>query len=102
MDQSEADAVFRVGLEYINNKWSISFPVFVMLADLYKTFSVFNVPLDNGSVRKGELLRHLAEMEMPHRISLLGMKKVFSVIDTNELSFSQFVHGVIAFNRFSQ
>lgn len=96
MDQSEADAVFKVGKQYINNQWTISFPVFVLLSDLYKTFSIFNVPVDNGVVGKGELLRHLAEMEMPHRITLDAMKKIFKVIDSDELAFAQFAHSVIS------
>lgn len=35
ISQAEADVVFRTGLSLMKkNKWAISFPIFVMIADL--------------------------------------------------------------------
>lgn len=70
VEQSEADTVFRVGMRLMHeNKFTLSFPVFVMIADLYRTFTAFDLPVDNGFINESDLTRRLAEMEMPHRIS---------------------------------
>jgi len=48
VDQSEADAVFLVGTSLQDSKNGLSFPVFLMIADLFRTFSSFDIPADNG------------------------------------------------------
>lgn len=68
--QSEADSVFRVALSLMKvQKWAISFPLFILVADLFRTFRTFDVPADAGLVRRDEMLRHLAEQDRPHRIT---------------------------------
>lgn len=96
VDQSEADVVFRVGLTLMtHNKWSISFPVFLMLADLYRTFSAFDVPIDNGSISQSELLRHLAEMDIPHRVTPSAVHAIFAASGQTQLQFPLFCFTVI-------
>lgn len=70
VEQSEADTAFRIALRLMpHDSFTISFPVFVLISDLYKTFVAFDVAADNGFVTQAELTHRLAEMEMPHRIS---------------------------------
>lgn len=70
VEQAEADTVFRVGLRLMpHDSFTLSFPIFVLISDLYRTFTAFDVAVDNGFISKAELTRRLAEMEMPHRIS---------------------------------
>lgn len=76
VDQSEADAVFLVGVSLQNYKNGLSFPTYLMIADLYRTFTSFDVPADNGYINKRSLLRSLNESELPHRISELGVKDI--------------------------
>lgn len=70
VEQSEADTAFRVGLRLMpHDTFTLSFPIFVIISDLFRTFTAFDVAVDNGFITKAELTRRLAEMEMPHRIS---------------------------------
>lgn len=49
ISQPMADIVFRTGLSLMKvNKWGISFPIFVLLADLFRTWSGLERPTDNG------------------------------------------------------
>lgn len=103
VDQSEADVVFRVGLTLMpKNKWSISFPIFVMVSDLYRTFSAFDVPIDNGFINQNELLRQLAEQDLPHRITPGAAKEIFKATGQQEIQFPLFCFSVIIFNRYTQ
>jgi len=69
VDQSEADAVFLVGVSMQENKNGLSFPVFLMISDLFRTFSSFDIPADNGYINQRTLVRALNESDLPHRIT---------------------------------
>jgi hypothetical protein len=103
VEQSEADTAFRVGMRLMqSNKFTMSFPVFVLVADLYRTFTAFDLPVDNGFINESDLTRRLAEMEMPHRISPYAVKAIFDAVDDNEIGFPLFCFSVIVYNRWKQ
>lgn len=97
--QAEADVAFRVALSYMSEKWDISFVAFSMVADLYRTFSSFGVPMDSGYVTEAEMLRKLAEQDMPHRINQFAIKSLYSGVGTSSMNFSTFAHAVVIYNR---
>lgn len=70
VEQPEADVTFRIGQRLMaHNKFSLSFPIFVMLSDLFRIFSMFDMPVDNGLVSRKMLLRKIEELQIPQRIS---------------------------------
>lgn len=103
VDQSEADVAFRVALTLMpTNKWTVSFPIFVMVADLFRTFSSFDIPIDDGFVSRNELQRQLAEQDLPHRITPEAITEIFTATGQQQIGFPLFCFSVIMHNRFIQ
>lgn len=94
--QSEADIVYRLGLKIANNTEykEISFPVFLMVLDMYKVFSVFNIPLDSGYISELDMRRNLTEGEMPNRVSDDAIREVYRAYDHQDLNFYSFGYAV--------
>lgn len=92
ISQAEADIAFKLGNNLMKEDYAgdISFPIFVLLADMYKTYSLFDVPLDSGFVSKTTMLRHLSEMDMPHRFTPESISEVFNAINEDNLQFYKF------------
>lgn len=98
--QSEADAVFRVALSLMPvNKWSISFPLFILVADLFRTFRTFDTPADAGYVKRDDMLRHLAEQDRPHRVNTESARVIFDAIGQDHMNFPLFAFAVVIYNR---
>lgn len=102
VDQAEADTAFAIGISMQDYKNGLSFPVFLMIADLYRTFTSFDVPADNGYIGKKQLIRSLNESELPHRITEAGIKAIFDAIGQNEINFPTFCFSVVIYNRWYQ
>lgn len=94
--QAEADVVFRLGQKLMNDTQDrdISFPVFLMILDLYKVFSVFNIPLDSGYLSESEMRRQLAELELSNRVSDDAIREVFRSYDHKDMNFYTFGYAV--------
>lgn len=99
VDQSEADAVFLIASSLQDNKNGLSFPVFLMIADLFRTFSAFDIPADNGYINQRTLIRSLNESDLPHRISEPAAKAIFAATGQEEINFATFCFAVITYNR---
>lgn len=96
VDQSEADAVFLIGASLQDYKNGLSFATYLMLSDLFRTFTSFDVPADNGYINRRTLLRSLNESELPHRISELAVKNIYAATGQDEINFSTFCFAVIS------
>lgn len=90
--QAEADVAFKLGQKLMNDTQDrdISFPIFLMILDLYKVFSVFNIPLDSGYLSENEMRRQLAELELSNRVSDDAIREVFRSYDHNDMNFYTF------------
>lgn len=87
--QSEADVIYKLGQKLMNNQDNreVSFPVFMMILDLYKVFSVFNIPLDTGYISENEMRRNLAEQELSNRVSDDAIAQVYVAHGHKNLNF---------------
>jgi hypothetical protein len=99
VSQSEADVAFRVALGYMKGSWDISFVAFAMISDLYRTFSSFDVPLDNGFISEDDMVHKLSEQDMPHRITRDSIRSIYKATGEKQLQFPMFVNAVIIYNR---
>jgi len=103
VDQSEADVAFRVGLTLMpHNRWAISFPIFVLIADLFRTYSTFDIPIDDGFIGKTELMRQLAEQDIPHRLTPDAASEIFQATGQKQIGFPLFCFTVVMHNRYVQ
>lgn len=74
---SECNMIFNLGMKLMSGEESvgISFPVFLMVADVYRSFS--NVLKFNGStITEQEMRRNLVENEVPNRYDDESIKSI--------------------------
>lgn len=92
ISQSEADVVFKLGNNLMKEDYAgdLSFPIFVLLADMYKTYSLFDVPLDSGFIGQKEVTRHINEADLPTRFDPEAVSEIFSCTDETYMTFYQF------------
>jgi len=96
VEQNEADLVFRVAIQYMPyNKYAISFPIFVLFADIFQTFYDFDAPVDVGSINFNEMLRHAAEQDKRYRITPEALRSIYNSIGQRAIKFETFVHALI-------
>jgi len=100
--QSEADVIYKLGQKLMNfaDNREVSFPVFMMILDMYKVFSVFNMPLDTGYISEIDMRRNLAEQELSNRISDDAIAQVYAAHNHKDLNFYTFGYAVYTYNRF--
>lgn len=70
-----------------------------MISDLYRTFSSFDIPLDNGFINQDDMTHKLSEQDMPHRITRDSIRAIYKATGETSLQFPMFVHSIIIYNR---
>jgi hypothetical protein len=69
-------------------KDQISFPLFVLGADLYKSYSSIQQPLDSNFVSSDVLCRGVEELDVPSRITATSAREVFKAYKADRISFA--------------
>lgn len=53
------------------------------------------MPIDDGIISEKDMIRQLAEADMPHRINLDAVRAVYKALQRRELQFYQFSYALI-------
>lgn len=103
ISDAEVAIIFKTGLALQHvNRISMSFPVYVLMADLARVFSIVEAPEYTGYCSKDEFLYRLEEMTIPHRLSTVAAKDIANSNVGGMVGFPSFVFGAISWDRFSQ
>lgn len=90
--QSEVDVVFKLGQEISHDRWvkTISFPVYLLISDIYRVFSGIESPLDSSYISKVDMVRSLEENDYPHRFDVGAINMIYESHALEEMSFYEF------------
>jgi len=100
IEQSDANIVFEFGISLQKkNKFRISFPVFLLISDLYRIFSGFDVPIDNGYITKNDIKRKMMEQDLPLRLTLTAAQAILDLDNTENIDFNTFASTIVFYNR---
>lgn len=103
IEQSEANSIYLIGLNILGkNIKGVSFPIFLLLSDFYKTFSQFIVPFDDGFVSRKDMLNRLMDTSLPSRLNIKNVNMIFDVLEQEEINFPGFVLACLWNMRFNQ
>lgn len=100
VEQADANIVFNFGLSLQKkNKFRISFPIFLLVSDLYRIFAGFDVPIDNGYITKQDIKRKVTEQDLPLRLTLTAAEAILELDSTENIDFNTFASTVVFYNR---
>lgn len=77
--QNEVNMMWDITVNTNNigsDKQFISFQFFVMIADLYKTYSNFQQPLDFNYILEKDFDRAITELDVPSRITSTSAREI--------------------------
>lgn len=77
-------------------------PQFILVADLYKTYSAIFQPLDSNFVSQDVFERGVGELDVPTRITQTSAREVFMSYKANNLSFTMIAYGMQIYDRFKR
>jgi len=100
ISQLDANNVFEFGVSLQKkNKYRISFPIFIMIADLYRIFSGFDVHIADGYITKKDIKKKILEQDLPIRLPLTTANAILD-LDYDKFDFNTFSTIIILFNRY--
>jgi len=95
VSQAEANVVFEYGLKLQRkNKYRISFPIFILIADFFRTFTGFDVSVHKGVVSRKLLLKKLANQDLPMRMTTSATEALIE-LDENSFTFAEFSSAIM-------
>jgi len=96
VEQSDSNEVFKFGQSLMfRNRFRLSFPIFLLISDLYRIFAGFDIPIDNGYITKQDLRKRLMDQDLPLRLTVTAAEAILSLDDTETIDFSTFASAVI-------
>lgn len=96
--QSEADAVYGLGQRLMSDSGQVTFPMFLMLADIYRSFN--SMVMDSSVISESQLRRGLAEQNYPNRFSDSAVKEIYRTNGGKPMDFKTFCVGMYYYQRF--
>jgi len=102
LDPSEATILWRIALSLMNQKYysHISFPIFLMISDIYDQFLNFEGPIVSGIVTRKEALRAVRDNLLPSRLSVQSVNWMYDAMG-EEVQFYEYALGQIWISRFA-
>jgi len=73
----------------------LSFPIFLLVSDLYRVFSSFDIPIDNGYITKQDLYKRVADQDLPIRLSITAADAILNLDNTPNLDFTTFAESLM-------